>query len=70
MVVFNNRHYHEKYNYINRSICMHLDSRTFCPFYPIEGWMKEPISNTFVTLYVLMFFVLILNLTKTTKIEK
>jgi hypothetical protein len=39
-------------------------------FYPIEGWMKEPISNTFVTLYVLMFFVLILNLTKTTKIEK
>jgi hypothetical protein len=39
-------------------------------FYPIEGWMKEPISNTFVTLYVLMFFVLILNFTKTTKIEK
>ena len=39
-------------------------------FYPIEGWMKTPISNTFVTLYILMFFVLILNLTKTIKIEK
>lgn len=39
-------------------------------FYPIEGWMKEPISNTFVTLYVLMFFVLMLNFAKATKIEK
>ena len=39
-------------------------------FYPVEGWMKEPISNTFATLYMLMFFVLMLNFVKATKAEK
>ncbi len=39
-------------------------------YYPIEGWMKEPISNTFVTIYVLMFLVLLVNFTKATKVEK
>jgi len=36
-------------------------------YYPIEGWLKEPITHTFVTLYVLMFFVLVLNFTKSNK---
>ncbi len=39
-------------------------------YYPIEGWMKEPISNTLATIYVLMFFVLLVNFTKATKVEK
>jgi hypothetical protein len=39
-------------------------------YYPIEGWMKGPISNTLSTIYVLMFFVLLINFTKATKVEK
>ena len=39
-------------------------------FFPIEGWIKAPLTVTFVTLYVLMFLVLLLNFTKSTKTEK
>lgn len=36
-------------------------------YYPIEGWLKEPITYTFVTLYVLMFFVLVLKFSRSVK---
>ena len=39
-------------------------------YHPIEGWIKGPISNTLATIYVLTFFVLLVNFTKAKKIEK